>query len=271
MSTIRVLGAAALVIGALGLVGCDADGDGLSNSKEKKLGSDPDVADTDGDGIEDGEEVDLDLDPTKADSDGDGYSDGVELAAGTDPNDASDAIYEGGWPFNADKDSIQDPGLAGGYAVGDRIPRLVVKDQFRDDVDLYDFANQGKPILIDVSAQWCGPCNEMSDWLEGGPSVYNEYNNVRRAVNNDEVIWLTFLSQDTTGADARARTAEEWFEAYPNEKIPVLVDHGQDLAGWMNLNFFPSTILVNPDMTIEVYDPQEPSMALAELSARLNE
>ena len=55
MSIARTLGLAALALGSIALVGCgDADGDGLSNSKEKKFGSDKDVADSDGDGVPDG-------------------------------------------------------------------------------------------------------------------------------------------------------------------------------------------------------------------------
>ena len=277
MSLIRVLGASALVIGALGLVGCDSDGDGLSNSKEKKFGTDPAVADSDGDGIDDGAEVEQDLDPANPDSDGDGYSDGAELAAGTSPLDASSVIYEGGWPFNPNKDAIDDPGLSGGASVGDIVPRFISKDQFRDDVDLYDFAFQGKPILIDVSAQWCGPCNNMADWMDKGPmwqgngyGFLANYNNVRKAVNDEEVIWITYISQDNSFGDARARTVEEWYTAYPHEKIPVLVDHGQDFAAWMELNGFPTTIWVNEDMTIEHIDTDDVYAALEELSLSLN-
>jgi outer membrane protein OmpA-like peptidoglycan-associated protein len=81
----------------------DDDGDGLTNLEERRLGTNPKVADTDGDGLKDGEEVkryrtnplnpDTDgdglsdgdevfkykTDPTKADTDGDGLSDGDEV------------------------------------------------------------------------------------------------------------------------------------------------------------------------------------------------
>ena len=80
----------------------DTDGDGLSDGLELgKVGdadptteTSPLVADTDGDGLTDGEE-DLDgdgavdsfeSDPNTADTDGDGLSDGEEAAASTNPN-----------------------------------------------------------------------------------------------------------------------------------------------------------------------------------------
>lgn len=98
-----------------GLDPTDSDQDGLSNSQELTIGTDPNNPDTDGDGIPDGVEVlelgtdpnsvdtDGDLlrdgdeiniygtDPTKADTDGDGISDAVEIANGTDPNEAPPA------------------------------------------------------------------------------------------------------------------------------------------------------------------------------------
>ena len=87
----------------------DKDDDGLSDSREEMLGTDPNNPDSDSDGILDGREVtvlntsplkpDTDGDnlsdfeedrdgissPVKADTDGDGLKDDRELAAGTDP------------------------------------------------------------------------------------------------------------------------------------------------------------------------------------------
>ncbi|MCK5093050.1 MAG: hypothetical protein KAR30_11030, partial [Gammaproteobacteria bacterium] len=82
----------------------DADGDGLTDSEEVTLGTNPDLVDTDGDGLVDGEsgvvtcttgplcdggfvigEQTIGTDPTLADSDGDGLDDGAEVTSGTDP------------------------------------------------------------------------------------------------------------------------------------------------------------------------------------------
>ncbi|WP_437288206.1 hypothetical protein [Sorangium sp. So ce406] len=65
----------------------DRDGDGLSNSEETALGTDPDDADTDDDGVIDGEEIepgadtdgDGKINARDPDSDGDGLFDGTEM------------------------------------------------------------------------------------------------------------------------------------------------------------------------------------------------
>lgn len=63
----------------------DPDSDGLTNSQEAELGTDPNLADSDDDGINDSEEVNTyGSDPLNLDSDGDLLYDGGELVRGTD-------------------------------------------------------------------------------------------------------------------------------------------------------------------------------------------
>jgi hypothetical protein len=67
---------------------CDDDGDGLANSEEETLGTDPNDADTDDDGLNDGQEVKTyHTDPLDNDSDNDGYLDGHEVNLGRNPLD----------------------------------------------------------------------------------------------------------------------------------------------------------------------------------------
>lgn len=70
--------------------GADADGDGLSDAREKDLGTNPSAADTDGDGLPDGDEINVyGTNALVADSDGDGRSDGDEVSRNTNPLDAA--------------------------------------------------------------------------------------------------------------------------------------------------------------------------------------
>ncbi len=101
----------------------DADEDGLLNTNETALGSDPrdsdsdddglfdgdevssyqtdpTLADTDGDGISDGDEVNsYQTDPTLSDTDGDGISDGAEIDGGSNPFLSNEALMAS-YPFS---------------------------------------------------------------------------------------------------------------------------------------------------------------------------
>ncbi|HWB05421.1 MAG TPA: hypothetical protein VG796_20475 [Verrucomicrobiales bacterium] len=62
----------------------DLDGDGLLNSEEVTLGTDPENADTDGDGLSDGAEVrDYSSNPLSQDTDGDHFKDNLEVQYAT--------------------------------------------------------------------------------------------------------------------------------------------------------------------------------------------
>lgn len=64
----------------------DSDKDGLTDRRERELGTDPYKADTDGDGLSDGDEVLIwGTDPLNPDTDGDGYKDGDEVKNGYNP------------------------------------------------------------------------------------------------------------------------------------------------------------------------------------------
>ena len=64
----------------------DTDKDGLPDSEELTLGTDPNKADTDNDGLSDYDEVKVyHTNPLKPDTDGDGYLDGAEVKGGYDP------------------------------------------------------------------------------------------------------------------------------------------------------------------------------------------
>lgn len=135
-------------------VDADSDGDGLLDSEEATTGTDPAVADTDGDGLSDGDEVETGTDPLATDSDGDTYSDFDEMTEGTDPMDAESRIYTGYWPYNPDKDSVEDPGWDTRAAEGNAFPHFIGVDQYGEEVDIYDYAMQGRPVVIDLSAEW---------------------------------------------------------------------------------------------------------------------
>ena len=167
------------------LVGCDSDGDGLSNKEEADLGTNPDVADTDGDGLNDYEEVNLNLDPLDDDSDDDGFSDGDEIADDTDPTNPMSYVRstDGTWP---DLTKYVDDSTPTGWGVGDRFKRYTLTDQYGNEVDTYQF--WGNVVLADFSAGWCGPCRTVARTAE------DEY----RAHADEGFIIIHFMTDDNS-------------------------------------------------------------------------
>jgi thiol-disulfide isomerase/thioredoxin len=243
----------------------DSDGDGLNDDEEDELGTDPDNVDSDGDTISDFDEHEAGLDPLSVDSDGDSYQDNWEQTEGTDPTDPNSVIYEGGWPYNPDKAQYADRTWDdAGYDEGDPLAYFAWYDRFGDEVNIYDFADQGKPVMIDIAAMWCGPCQGISKWLAGISDPYNweaTAPHVREAVENGDVYWVTLLGDDMdpyeTG-DVDADELEQWTDAFPDDHVLVLNDETQDENGRglaeMNLlaGAWPTTILYDEKLEVMV-------------------
>ncbi len=236
-----------VVATTLGLTGCvDSDGDGLTNSEEADLGTDPELADSDGDGIDDGEEIEQGLNPLSVDSDGDGYSDWDELDQGSDPTDEDDGIFEGGFPYNPEAEDCDDDEFDGKASEGDELPCGTFVTQFDEDWNLWNMKDNAQYAVIDTGAVWCGPCNAIAAWLDGEDAYFGaEMDAAREAVWNGDVIWVTSLFQDESGNPAELRDIEDWADEYPTEGVPVLVDDDRDIADWIQAPGIPSLSLVD--------------------------
>lgn len=258
--TLSLLGAAGLT--AL-LVGCtpdpvDTDGDGLMDNREAALGTDPNNVDTDGDTISDGVEVrNHGTDPLNVDTDGDGYQDNWELDEGSDPLDASSLIYVGGWPYNPDKDAIGAVGdWSSGGKEGDLFPRAVLEDQYGDQLDIYDFAGQGKYTIIDISGIWCGWCHEMAKRMEDEPSAFDGDANydflhvIREELYAGNLQWVTVIDSDRNGSAPTMDDVAYWHESYPNAPIAIMGDVDQEVYDWWPGGSRPSLMMIGPDFEI---------------------
>jgi thiol-disulfide isomerase/thioredoxin len=231
----------------------DSDGDGLDDLTEIEWGSDPLNSDSDGDGVSDAEEYELGSDPNAEDSDGDGYLDAWEVAEGSDPADSDSVIYKGGWPYNPNK---EEGAGANSFDYNKTFPNFELKDQYGDTVSLHDFAGQGKMIIVDVSAEWCPPCNGMAEWLEGDADPYgyeSAFPGVADMVNSDDVYWFTVLGEDNYGGATQSDTkkaAKRWHNEYKNNRIPVFGDDEYAVTTFIGLTGWPTVFLLDENMKV---------------------
>jgi outer membrane protein OmpA-like peptidoglycan-associated protein len=117
----------------------DSDGDGLLDSEERRIGTDPHNPDTDGDGLTDGQEVKTYMtDPLNPDTDGDGLSDGDEIMKyRTDPNKADtdgDGLSDGDEVLRYKTDPLNPDTDGDGLSDGDEVHKYKT-DPLKVDTD----------------------------------------------------------------------------------------------------------------------------------------
>ncbi len=267
----------------------DSDGDGLLDSEEEELGTDPENADSDGDGMKDGWEVNIGLDPNNSDTDGDGVDDGTETREGTDPTntDTDGDGYDDGAEYSADSDPLNPMSYAleeGDYRVGDcqLWPEDVEGEtagptydhtysyggqnyswttyQEGDLVDnevLFDSYGQdfplwsqcGNTVLLAVGAEWCPPCQDKAEELTAIFEEYSDYD------------WtpVEVLMEDSRGNQSEVDDLQRWKETYELDRIPVVApsDYDQyiDFYTFWDRDFgIPSLSVIGPDLRVMAVD-----------------
>ena len=201
--------------------------------------------------------------------------------------------YFGGWPKNILKNTLPNPGFEfdcndsavskdigcqciddkdcksgkcfssprlGKYCLpneGTIFPRFKLVDQFGENVDLYDFALNGRLIILELSTAWCQPCRNLASWMTFGDLKVtqsrmwrDEYSVIKSLIDEDRVYFINIQVQDKFKNSSSIYSIEEWFQEYPDEKITILADENYIVRDWIRATAYPTVIILNEKMEI---------------------
>jgi peroxiredoxin len=116
--------------------------------------------------------------------------------------------------------------------VGKQAPDFQLPSLGGQSVSLSDF--QGKPILLNFWATWCGPCRHEMPFIQ---AIYEE-----QSVNG-----LVILAIDI----GESVPAVNSFLQSNNFSFPVLLDIDQDVAQDYNIRAIPTTFFIDKDGIIQ--------------------
>ena len=99
---------------------------------------------------------------------------------------------------------------------GSMVPELKGVNQYGDEFSLYDIAQKGKPIIIELCSSSGKACQDFSAWK----SYQNDYavtkkwwkekfTGIRKLLDNNDVYWVTIIHTDENKNPATSDTVSE--------------------------------------------------------------
>ena len=126
---------------------------------------------------------------------------------------------------------------ASGFGIGETPPDMCMKDQFGNDVSLWQF--YGQVILLDISAEWCAPCQELATEVD---HTWKDY-------EDQGFMYLTILTEDLSSQIPSVEVLEKWASDF-SVTAPVLSDSEGYRTQLVPTGAYPRLILI--DRTMEV-------------------
>ena len=119
------------------------------------------------------------------------------------------------------------------YRIGEHICNVSLTDSDLNQFELYEY--YGRPIVIQLAAEWCAPCHVAGSHAEAIMAQWAE----------EDLLWVTILLENTD---------REWVAAMGSVNSIVLAGSG-DLIDMSAMNGFPLTswptfVVINDDMLI---------------------
>jgi len=128
---------------------------------------------------------------------------------------------------------------------GEHPCNIIAVDHNGAEFDMY--ANYGSLIVVDLSAMWCGPCNNAGAHAQEVQDMYID----------QDLIYVTVLVENQHGVPPSEADIQQWATAYGNTTSPVLPgDRGMLVSsgGPWELTSWPTFFYIDREMVIRDVD-----------------
>ena len=155
---------------------------------------------------------------------------------------------------------------------GSIVPGFNGVDQYGNEFNLYDIAQKGKPVLIELCSSSGQACQDFSAWkshqnddAEKKKWWKEKFTRVRKLLDNNEIYWITIIHTDENKNPATSLTVSDWHKRYPHENIIVVADPKSKMKKWVRPTGLPCLILVDEDMVLKAHALRGIEIAIDEL------
>ena len=114
------------------------------------------------------------------------------------------------------------------YRIGEHICNFELSANTGKMWSLYE--NYGRPMIIDLSAEWCSVCKNSAPFAEQFVQNWAEY----------DLMWITILLENDQGEEPTAQDLVEWQNNYGSQDSIILAG-SRDLIDLSAENGFPLT------------------------------
>jgi len=139
------------------------------------------------------------------------------------------------WVTNSPRSDLESTG----FGLGEIPPDMCMQDQHGKTVSLWQF--YGQVILLDISAEWCAPCQELATEVD---HTWKDY-------EDQGFMYLTILTEDQNSAIPSVEVLETWAEDF-EITAPVL----SDAEGYRNqlvpTGAYPRLMIINRNMEVSL-------------------
>ena len=128
---------------------------------------------------------------------------------------------------------------------GSTAPDFTITDIDGNEHNLYSILDEGKPVLLDLFATWCGPC-----WSFAETGVFDEFDALYGAAGDNSAFTIALEADPSTPVSELSGGGTSVGDWTSMIDYPMADDASGSIADAYALAYYPTIYLICPDRTV---------------------